>query len=335
MKLKLLFLLTKSGPVLRQATFLFLTLLLARSLAAQTQNCDLPAGSGGTLSTGGSVAYIGSLSPSLTLSGESSGLDLVQFIFTNPNDLVFDDFSGTTGPRILLANNTGRVDAGADLGLVREDEFCVFSWSFSLGVLQDQVDTLYSGEFLGVACCLFAEATQGVDVCSLLVDAGILEGADLEDFNDIADFAVAYGIQPTFPSIAFLVDSFINVIPPGAPCTPGGRMCYATSNTVCFTVDTGTVIAIAPVDAANWISQFQSGPNPVRGQYQISFVSTWSGSAQLEVTDLTGRQVMLSAAVINPGKNALQLDFSGLVPGYHTLRIKTPDWTTSVRALVE
>jgi hypothetical protein len=304
------------------------------TLSAQSQNCDLTSGAGGSLSAGSSTAFIGFLSPTITRSGESAGLDLVQYIFTNPNDPVFDDFSGRTGARILLANDNGRVDPAADLGLEQGDEFCVFSWSFSLSVLQDQVDTLYNSSFLGVSCCLFAEATQGVDVCSLMQDAGILEGADLEDFNDIASFAVAYGVQATFESISFLVDSFINVVPPGSPCTPGGRMCYATSNTLCFAVDTGSSTGFTQV-MPSWAASLQAGPNPVLDRYRVSLESAAGGYLDLNLYDQLGRRVLTRRENLQPGTNQLDLDLSHLPPGPYALRLLSKDGEAGLRLLRE
>jgi|GEM_PF-1516609 len=329
---------TSSFTLIRAAASLLAALLLAApGLFAQGQNCDLPAGSGGTISPTSSTALIGYLSPNLNFSGESAGLDLVEFIFTNPDDLVFDEFSGTTGPRILLANTTGRVDPAADLGLERGDQFCVFSWSFSLSVLQDQVDTLFNSSFAGVPCCLFAEATQGVDVCSLLVDSDIDEGSDLENFNDIVEFAVAYGIQGTFPSIQFLVDSFINVVPLGSPCTPGQRMCWATSNTSCFTVDTGTSIGFTPVEglgsAAPFLSELQAGPNPSTDFFQISFLSRWSGPVQVQVFDPTGRMLASDSRELVLGSNQVSVNVQDYPAGHYSVRLVTQDWTTSLRVL--
>ncbi len=169
----------------------------------------------------------------------------------------------------------------------------------------------------------------------MLASSGIIEGTDLEDFNDIVDFAVAYGIQPTFASISFLVDSFINVVPPGSPCTAGSPMCYATSNTSCFTVDTGTSTGFTQLLQAPGISQWQAGPNPVQNMFQISFLSQYNGPLEMEVTDMTGRLVLRQKEAIFNGKNQFELDFSGLAPGYHMVRLITPEWTTATRALVE
>lgn len=329
----------KFFPDLRTAVFCCSLILAASGLQAQTQNCTLAAGSGGTLSTGSGTAYVGSMSPIITRTGESSGLGLVQYVFVNPNDQVFDSFSGKTGARILLANNSGRVDAGADLGLEDGDEFCVFSWSFSLPVLQAQIDSLYNSEFSGVACCLFAQATQGVDVCSLLQDFGILEGADLEDFNDLADFAIAYGIQATFPSIAFLVDSFINTIPPGAPCTPGVPMCYAASNSLCFTVDTGSSVGIngpySSYGAEEWISALSLGPNPISEILNLSFNSRYEGQANLELLDLTGRLLHAQKLSLSPGENRHTLQIPRAPAGYYTMRLSSANWSVASPLLME
>jgi hypothetical protein len=316
------------------ALLLALAGLSQQPLRAQSQNCDLPAGVGGTLSAGSSTSLIGFLSPTITRSGESAGLDLVQYVFTNPNDPVFDDFSGRTGARILLANDNGRVEPQADLGLEQGDEFCVFSWSFSLSVLQDQVDTLYNSSFLSVPCCLFAEATQGVDVCSLMQDAGILEGADLEDFNDIASFAVAYGVEATFESISFLLDSFINVVPPGSPCTPGGRMCYATSNSLCFAVDTGSSTGFTQVLPA-WAGSLVGGPNPVLDAYRFSLESAKSGSLDLNLYDQLGRRVYSRREYLQPGTNQFTLDLSHLPPGPYALRLLSQDGEAGLRLLLD
>ena len=50
---------------------------------------------------------------------------------------------------------------------------------------------------------------------------------------------------------------------------------------------------------------------------------------------MTGRLVLRQKEAIFNGKNQFELDFSGLAPGYHMVRLITPEWTTATRALVE
>ena len=69
---------------------------------AQSVNCGLDASAGGTLSVTGGPTPLDNLSPDPGRSGESSGLDLIQYVFTNPNDLVTDTLTNTTGGDILF-----------------------------------------------------------------------------------------------------------------------------------------------------------------------------------------------------------------------------------------
>lgn len=306
-------------------------LTLAAPLFAQQQNCGLPAGAGGTLSASGGNVAPGSQNPDPGFSGESSGLSFTQFLYINPDDLVFDTLSGTNAPRILFADNDGRADPAADLGLAIGDRFCVQSMSFSLDVLQRQIDTLYTSSFFGVPCCDFAEVSQGVDVCSLMQDAGILAGADLEDYNDLADFAVAYGIQASLESIFFLVDSFINIVPPGSPCTAGAPLCYATSNRLCYTVDTVSTVG-GPLA---WEAGAELLPNPARGVTTLRFRARSAGEGVLRVHDALGRRLRERRLALAPGANALTLDLDGLAPGLYPIAISGPQGRASLTLVVE
>jgi hypothetical protein len=298
-------------------------------LMAQSANCSLSPDAGGTLAASGGVVSPDGLSPDPMLSGESAGLSFVQYVFTNPNDEVFDSISGLSGARIIFANNSGQV-VPSDLGLEVGDQFCVSSLSFSLDILQRQVDTLYGSEFFGVPCCDFAEVSQGVDVCSLMVDAGIIEGADLEDYNDLADFAVAYGIQASLESIFFLVDSFINIVPPGSPCTAGAPMCYAVSNTVCFSVD--TVSAVGGINASLDWALF---PNPARLEAQLEFTTDRSGTASIELFDAQGKLVMEQSFQHLAGHHRQAIALSELAPGLYQVVLHSQEGRASKVLLVE
>jgi len=305
--------------------------LFAGPMTAQLQNCGLPAGSGGTISAAGGTVAPGSLSPAPALTGESAGLSFVQYLFLNPNDLVLDTLSGQTGPRIIFANNTGQADPAADLGLSVGDEFCVMSMSFSLDILQRQVDTLYTSSFFGVPCCDFAEVTQGVDVCSLMVDAGIVNGSDLADYNDLADFALAYGIQASLESIFFLVDSFINIVPPGSPCTAGAPMCYATSNQICYLVDTATGLLGSQI----WETNLALAPNPAHQAVRMTFTSRLAGEATLQLVDVTGRLRQTQRLAMVAGENRLTVALDGLAAGLYAVYLDGPEGRASARLVVE
>ncbi len=315
----------------RFSSLLTLVMLCSSTLlvSAQSANCSLPAGSGGSLGVGpGNVAPM-ALSPDPMLTGESSGLSFVQFVFTNPNDLVTDTASGITAPRIIFANNSGQVipdDLGLDIG----DQFCVRSMSFSLDVLQRQIDTLLTSSFGAAACCDFAELIQGVDVCSLLVDAGIASGSDLEDYNDLADFAVAYGIQASLESIFFLIDSTINIVPPGSPCTAGSPMCYAVSNEICFTVDTASAIGTPA-----WTEDLKLFPNPATAKVHFQFETDRSGMLRLQLIDAQGRQVLERSIQYSQGQNALTLSTEMLVPGMYQVLLDSPEGRESRMLVVE
>lgn len=328
---------TKNQSFAKAAIKLFmLAAVLGMGLNAQSQsaNCGAASDAGGTLNTAVTTAFVGELSADPERTGESSGLDLIEYYFSDPNDLITDALTGTTGPRVIGSNATGRIDP-ADLGLGFGDEFCVTSLSISLSVLQRQIDTLYDGLFLGVPCCDFAELSQGLDVCSIMVDQGINSGADVTNLEEIIDFGVAYGVSATFESVIYLIDSVINIVPPGSPCTSGDFMCYAYSNTVCYTVDTGGTLSLQEPEMPSFITNYQAGPNPVSGTpYQIRFESAWTGDAQWIITDLAGRTVNQGVQQVAIGSNDLSFEFTNLPAGMYALQLQGEDWKLNARVAV-
>lgn len=315
------------------SAFMLLCALAIGSLQAQVQNCGLPAGAGGTLGITGGATPLGSLSPDPMRTGESSGLDLVEYLFFNPNSILTDTF-GTdvfiSGQEIIGANATGQIDP-ADLGLSDGDEFCVQSFSFTLAELQDQIDTLFVGEFLGLTCCEFAEFVQEVDVCSLLTNAGIIEGSDVTNADEVVDFAINYGINPTLESLFTLIDSVINIVPDGAGCITAGDMCYATSNKVCFTVGEG--LFTEPVIGQEWIGALQSGPNPTIDNWSVRFETQWTGQADVLVTDLTGQVISREAVNVIAGSNYIPVDMSSLATGQYLISVIASDWTIRAKTI--
>lgn len=328
---------TKNQPFPKVSTkLLLLAAVLGIGLDAQSQsaNCGAASDAGGTLNSTVSTAFVGELSADPSRTGESSGLDLVEFYFTDPNDIISDPLTGAVGPRVIGSNASGRIDP-ADLGLGFGDEFCVTSLSISLSVLQRQIDTLYAGNFLGVPCCDFAELSQGLDVCSIMVDQGIVTGSDVTNLAEIIDFGVAYGVSATFESVIYLIDSVINIVPPGSPCTSGDFMCYAYSNTLCYTVDTGGTLSLQELQMPSFISNYQAGPNPVSGtSYQIRFESAWTGDAQWIITDMAGRTLNQGAQRVALGSNDLSFEFSNLPAGMYALQLQGEDWKLNARVAV-
>jgi hypothetical protein len=315
------------------SAFTLLCCALTFPIQAQVQNCGFPAGTGGTIGATDATISIDALSPDPMFSGESSGLTLVEFLFINPNNIILDTFTNFSGPEIIGSNTTGQI-IPSDLGLVDGDQFCVLSFSFALDVLQDQIDTLYNGEFLTLPCCDFAEFVQGVDVCSLLVDAGVTEGADITNAAEVVDFAVNYGISPTLESLFALIDSVINIVPTTAGCVSGSVMCYATSNQVCYTIGEG--LFAEPVTGKEWINGLESGPNPTNNIWGVRFETEYSGPASLLVTDLAGRIIQADVQAIVPGSNYIPVDMSAFAPGQYLITLKADraeEWTIRAKTI--
>ncbi|HTA81630.1 MAG TPA: T9SS type A sorting domain-containing protein [Bacteroidia bacterium] len=64
------------------------------------------------------------------------------------------------------------------------------------------------------------------------------------------------------------------------------------------------------------ISEFSIYPNPAKESITIDFTSTKSGAVQIELTDISGRQVLISKDFVgNSGRNMVQLNTSDLAAG--------------------
>jgi hypothetical protein len=197
---------------------------------AQIQNCGLPAGSGGTLSTSQpSICADGTLWAPPTLSGYTAGLSRTEYIFQDPNDIVFNADSSAFGPRILEINLTGVFNPQA-AGLAPGDQFTVTALHYNIANLQSFVQTLLNGSFLFTPCCTFAELVQGIDVCSVYNSVGILNGSDVANMNDWLASILAFDAAPALNNIIFSIDE-INV-QEGQPCTGDLPLCYATSSSI-------------------------------------------------------------------------------------------------------
>jgi len=210
-------------------------LLLAASLSAtaQVQNCSLPAGSGGTLSTSQpSICADGSLWAPPSLTGYTAGLTRTEYLFQDPSDIVYNDDSTVFGPRILAINLTGAFDPQA-AGLVDGDQFIVTAFNYNIADLQDFAQALLNGSFLFTPCCTFAELVQGIDVCSVYNSIGVFNGSDITNLNVWVSSIQAFGGPASINNIIFSFNE-INA-QAGQPCTDALPLCYATSSSI--TVD--------------------------------------------------------------------------------------------------
>ena len=215
--------------------FLAIAALISGSLSmtAQVQNCSLPAGSGGTLSTSQpSICADGSLWAPPSLSGYTAGLTRTEYIFQDPSDIVYNEDSSTFGPRILTINLTGAFDPQA-AGLSDGDQFIVTAFHYNIADLQAFAEILLNGSFLFTPCCTFAELVQGIDVCSVYNSIGINNGTDITNLNVWVSSIQAFGGPAALNNIVFSFDE-INA-QAGQPCTDALPLCYATSSSL--TVD--------------------------------------------------------------------------------------------------
>ncbi len=208
-------------------------LFSALSLNAQVQNCSLPAGSGGSLSTSQpTICADGSLWAPPTLSGYTAGLTRTEYIFQDPSQIVYNEDSTAFGPKILAINLSGAFNPQA-AGLSNGDQFTVTALHYNLSSLQAFAQALLNGSFLFTPCCTFAELVQGIDVCSVYNSIGIFNGSDITNMNVWVASILAFNGADALDNIIYSIDQ-INV-QAGQPCTDALPICYATSSSV--TVD--------------------------------------------------------------------------------------------------
>jgi len=237
------------------STGLLVAASLGASLAinAQVQNCGLPTGSGGTLSTSQpTICADGSLWAPPSLAGYTAGLTRTEYIFQDPSDIVYNEDSTVFGPRILAINLTGAFNPQA-AGLADGDQFVVTAFHYNIADLRAFAEALLNGSFLFTPCCTFAELVQGIDVCSVYNSIGIFNGSDITNLNVWVSSIQAFGGPASVNNILFSFDE-INA-QAGQPCTDALPLCYATSSSITVDVECATTCnsAVAPTGQSHTV----------------------------------------------------------------------------------
>lgn len=210
---------------------LSMALLFWSSTQAQIQNCGLAAGSGGSLSsTELTVCNDGTLWGPPTLSGYTAGLEITEYVFQNPSNILFTDDSTLSGPEIIEINTTGIFDPQA-AGLLEGESFVVTAVSYNLSDLQSFTDILLTGSFLFTSCCTWASSLGGAgDVCSVYNAVGINSGSDIQGLEDVLLYINGFGGPSIVSNVLFSLDE--TNASAGLPCadSPPLPICYASSD---------------------------------------------------------------------------------------------------------
>jgi PKD repeat protein len=72
-------------------------------------------------------------------------------------------------------------------------------------------------------------------------------------------------------------------------------------------------------------------PNPAVDQFNLSLNSSRSGTLELSIIDLNGRQVRHSSVAVQAGANQLPVDVNGLQPGMYMLRLMNGNNSATLR----
>lgn len=79
------------------------------------------------------------------------------------------------------------------------------------------------------------------------------------------------------------------------------------------------------------VSQMKIYPNPASNYITVEWPSTWVGSAQLELTELSGRVI----SRIHSSQELEHIDVQDLAPGYYLIRVNSPQGQGASRIMVE
>jgi len=115
------------------------------------------------------------------------------------------------------------------------DQFRVTPVGYDLAQVQTTVDLLFNGNFIGLPCCTVAGLALP-DICPNLMQAGISQGADIQNLSDVSTLFTVFSEQPgaTFSVPGFI--SQINSLNDNASSLPnpcGGSqlpICYAVAS---------------------------------------------------------------------------------------------------------
>ncbi|MEO1626816.1 MAG: T9SS type A sorting domain-containing protein [Bacteroidota bacterium] len=182
------------------------------------------------------------------VSTNSNNPPVVEYIITNPNviadDYIDDDNDPATapvaqmlGPAIIGTSTTTSINP-TNYGLQPGDQFRVTAVNYDLGQIQNLIDDLYNNRFLFVPCCTVVQAVVP-DLCADLMAAGISQGSDIQNLNDMLLVFDQFNPVPgSTNSIAGFIGQ-INVLNGNASQVPGP--CGGNLLPICYAIDQGNV----------------------------------------------------------------------------------------------
>ena len=94
-------------------------------------------------------------------------------------------------------------------------------------------------------------------------------------------------------------------------------------------------VVLATQPAAIAAETFGTAPNPFGSALTLAFEARTTGSGQLRVTDLLGREVARQPVAVRAGANALPLALPGLAPGLYLLTLQVGDTKVTTRIAKE
>lgn len=159
---------------------------------------------------------------------------------------------------------------------------------------------------------------------------------------------VSYSVPVLSPAVTYTWYA-----PPGASIASGQGTASVTINfgtsggqVKCFQLNncgnaTGVLNVASPRLASaiagqeTLVSDFSIYPNPVKENLTISFISKELFDATVEITDLSGKQLMASRIAAVDGQNTYNVPVKDLASGIYMLNIKTPKGNTYTKIMVE
>ena len=94
-------------------------------------------------------------------------------------------------------------------------------------------------------------------------------------------------------------------------------------------------VVLATQPAAVAAETFGTAPNPFSAAFTLSFEARATGTGQVRVLDVLGREVTRQAVAFRAGANAVPLAFPGLAPGLYLLTLQVGDTQVTTRIAKE
>lgn len=184
---------------------LCLVSLLLISLTIQAQVSTSCGGSVASTLSPPSQPIVCSSTVTVTVTPSSTPPTL-EYIITDPNTLA-DDFDDSTppvaqnlGPAILGTSVSSTIDPAA-FGVTAGMTFEVTAVNYDLSQVQRLIDDLYNNRFIFTPCCTVVDAFYP-GLCSDLMGAGITQGSDIQNLDDLLTLLSVIGNAPPGSTIS-------------------------------------------------------------------------------------------------------------------------------------